>query len=203
MLSIYRTSRPSSLAVVLLISMLAACQGKPDQDAATRNTTPTDAVVGSVNGNVNTVSPQPTSADSSQPTPAADLLASKVQQVKNALVSAEIISPIAERSLYFRFDQHSVRNTGQPLLEKHVQYLKAHPDQKLHVQGFTDERGTSKYNLALGQRRAESVRHALILLGAPASNIEAVSFGKEKPKSLGHDEASWAENRRVDLVYSH
>jgi peptidoglycan-associated lipoprotein len=69
------------------------------------------------------------------------------------------------------------------------------------IQGNTDERGTSEYNLALGQKRAEAVRRALSLLGVPDSQMEAVSLGKEKPMADGHDEASWAQNRRADLVY--
>jgi peptidoglycan-associated lipoprotein len=69
------------------------------------------------------------------------------------------------------------------------------------IQGNTDERGTSEYNLALGQKRAEAVRRALSLMGVPDSQMEAVSLGKEKPLATGHDEASWAQNRRADLVY--
>lgn len=69
------------------------------------------------------------------------------------------------------------------------------------IQGNTDERGTSEYNLALGEKRAEAVRRELTLLGVSDSQIEAVSLGKEKPVALGHDEASWAKNRRADLVY--
>jgi peptidoglycan-associated lipoprotein len=69
------------------------------------------------------------------------------------------------------------------------------------IQGNTDERGTSEYNLALGQKRAEAVRRAMSLMGVPDQQMEAVSLGKEKPLATGHDEASWAQNRRADLVY--
>ena len=110
-------------------------------------------------------------------------------------------SPLAKRSIYFDFDSYAVRDDYQPLLQQHAQYLKSHPDRHVLIQGNTDERGTSEYNLALGQKRAEAVRRSLSLLGVPDSQMEAVSLGKEKPQATGHDEASWAQNRRADLVY--
>jgi peptidoglycan-associated lipoprotein len=110
-------------------------------------------------------------------------------------------SPLAKRSIYFDFDSYTVSDQYQSLLQAHAQYLKSHPERHVLLQGNTDERGTSEYNLALGQRRAEAVRRALSLMGVPDSQMEAVSLGKEKPVALGHDEASWAQNRRVDIVY--
>ncbi len=110
-------------------------------------------------------------------------------------------SPLAKRSVYFDFDSYSVKDEYQPLLQQHAQYLKTHPQRHVLIQGNTDERGTSEYNLALGQKRAEAVRRSLSLLGVPDSQMEAVSLGKEKPVALGHDEASWSQNRRADLVY--
>ncbi|PLZ00189.1 peptidoglycan-associated lipoprotein [Burkholderia sp. WAC0059] len=110
-------------------------------------------------------------------------------------------SPLAKRSVYFDFDSYTVKDDYQSLLQAHAQYLKTHPERHILIQGNTDERGTSEYNLALGQKRAEAVRQALLLLGVPDSQVEAVSLGKEKPVALGHDEASWAQNRRADIVY--
>jgi peptidoglycan-associated lipoprotein len=110
-------------------------------------------------------------------------------------------SPLAKRSVYFDFDSYAVKDDYQSLLQAHAQYLKTHPERHVLIQGNTDERGTSEYNLALGQKRAEAVRKALSLMGVPDSQMEAVSLGKEKPVALGHDEASWAQNRRADLVY--
>ena len=81
------------------------------------------------------------------------------------------------------------------------QYLRNHPNRHVLIQGNTDERGTTEYNLALGERRSEAVLHELETLGVPDSQLEAVSLGKEKPLAMGHDEASWAQNRRADLVY--
>jgi peptidoglycan-associated lipoprotein len=78
---------------------------------------------------------------------------------------------------------------------------KSHPERHVLIQGNTDERGTSEYNLALGQKRAEAVRRSMSLLGVADTQMEAVSLGKEKPQAPGHDEASWAQNRRADLAY--
>lgn len=108
---------------------------------------------------------------------------------------------LAQRSIYFDYDSYVVKSEGQPVVEAHAKYLSAHKDRKIIIQGNTDERGGSEYNLALGQKRSEAVRKSMSLLGVADSQMEAVSFGKEKPKAEGHDEASWAENRRADIVY--
>ncbi|MGO4303166.1 peptidoglycan-associated lipoprotein Pal [Cupriavidus sp. RAF12] len=109
--------------------------------------------------------------------------------------------PLAKRSVYFDFDSYSVKSDYQGMLQSHAQYLGGNKGRKILIQGNTDERGTSEYNLALGQKRAEAVRRSLSSLGVPEAQMEAVSLGKEKPKATGHDEASWAENRRADIAY--
>lgn len=108
---------------------------------------------------------------------------------------------LAKRSVYFDFDAYVVKDEYKPLVEAHGKYLAANKGHKVVIQGNTDERGGREYNLALGQKRAEAVRKSLVTLGAQDSQLEAVSFGKEKPKATGSDEASWAENRRADIVY--
>jgi peptidoglycan-associated lipoprotein len=110
-------------------------------------------------------------------------------------------SPLAKRSVFFDFDDYTVKPEFESLLKQHAQYLISHPARHVRIQGNTDERGTSEYNLALGQRRSEAVRRELVLFGVPESQLEAVSFGKEKPVATGHDEASWSQNRRADLAY--
>ncbi len=110
-------------------------------------------------------------------------------------------SILVKRSVYFDFDKYSVKNEYKAMVEAHGKYLGAHPERKVIIQGHTDERGGSEYNLALGQKRAEAVRRALSLAGAKDAQMEAVSFGKEKPKAQGSDEAAWAENRRADIEY--
>lgn len=108
----------------------------------------------------------------------------------------------AKASLYFGFDQSTVSNADKPVLEANAKYLKEHSETKIVVQGNTDERGSSEYNLALGNRRAESAKKILTVLGVSNKKIEVVSFGKEKPKLLCHEESCWSENRRADIVYS-
>ena len=108
---------------------------------------------------------------------------------------------LAKRSVYFDYDSYVVKDEFKALVEAHAKYLVANKGRKILIQGNTDERGGREYNLALGQKRAEAVRKALGLLSVPETQVEAVSLGKEKPKATGSDEASWAENRRSDIVY--
>uniref|UniRef100_B1XTB8 Peptidoglycan-associated lipoprotein n=1 Tax=Polynucleobacter necessarius subsp. necessarius (strain STIR1) TaxID=452638 RepID=B1XTB8_POLNS len=110
-------------------------------------------------------------------------------------------SPLFEKSVYFGFDEYTVQTKYQKMLSAHAGYLKANPKQKIIIQGNADERGTAEYNLALGQRRSDAVCKSLNLIGVSDDQMEAVSFGKEKPKAEGDNEAAWAENRRADIVY--
>ena len=110
-------------------------------------------------------------------------------------------SPLFQRSVYFDLNEYTVQTKYQKQLSAHASFLKANPKQKIIIQGNTDERGTAEYNLALGQRRSDAVRKSLNLMGVSENQMEAVSFGKEKPKAEGYNEAAWAENRRADIVY--
>jgi peptidoglycan-associated lipoprotein len=106
-----------------------------------------------------------------------------------------------EHSVFFEFDKSSLTPQDRKLVEAHAQYLKEHPDLKARVEGNTDERGSKEYNLALGQRRAETVTKVMKLLGVSDRRVEAVSYGEEKPRSQGHDEQAWQQNRRSDISY--
>jgi peptidoglycan-associated lipoprotein len=106
-----------------------------------------------------------------------------------------------QRSVYFDFDSYSVSDQYRSLVETHAKYLAAHAQQKVKIEGNTDERGGAEYNLALGQRRADAVRRMMTLLGVSDSQIETISFGKEKPKATGTSESDYAENRRADIDY--
>ena len=108
---------------------------------------------------------------------------------------------LANRSVYFDYDSYVVRDDGQAVVQNHSGYLNKNKDRKILIQGNTDERGGTEYNLALGQKRAEAVRKSMAALGVAESQMEAVSLGEEKPKATGSDEAAWAENRRADIVY--
>jgi peptidoglycan-associated lipoprotein len=106
-----------------------------------------------------------------------------------------------KRSVYYEYDKAEITAEGKKLVEAHVDYLRANPALKVVIEGNADERGSSEYNVALGQRRADGVSKIMTLLGIPPERIETVSFGKEKPKAAGHTETSWSENRRSDIVY--
>jgi peptidoglycan-associated lipoprotein len=110
-------------------------------------------------------------------------------------------NPLSKRSVYFDFDSFTIRDEFRPVVEAHAKFLVTNTARKVVVQGNTDERGSREYNLALGQKRSEAVRRALTSLGVTDAQIEAVSFGEEKPKAAGADEAAFAENRRADIVY--
>ena len=108
---------------------------------------------------------------------------------------------LSKRSVYFDFDSNVVKDEYRGLIQAHARYLVEHPQTHVRIEGNTDERGSREYNLALGQRRAEAVKKVMTVLGVPDSRIETVSFGEEKPVALGHDEDSWAKNRRADIKY--
>ena len=110
-------------------------------------------------------------------------------------------SVLSKRSVFFEFDRYDVKDEYRPLIEAHARYLRDNAQAKMLIQGNTDERGSREYNLALGQRRSEAMKRMLMLLGAREDQVEAVSLGEEKPKSDGHDEAAWAQNRRGDILY--
>lgn len=108
---------------------------------------------------------------------------------------------LAKRSVYFDFDSYAVRADGKAVVENHSAYLNKNKTRKVLIQGNTDERGGTEYNLALGQKRAEAVRKSMTTLGVADGQLEAVSLGEEKPKAAGSSEEAWAENRRADIVY--
>ncbi len=127
---------------------------------------------------------------------------SAVTPVQTAERPSDTMGPAnVARIVYFDYDSYAVKPEFQSLLESHARFLKANGARHVVVEGHTDERGGREYNLALGQRRAEAVRRALGLLGINDNQIEAVSFGKEKPATQGSDEAAWAQNRRAEIAY--
>lgn len=111
-------------------------------------------------------------------------------------------SILSKRNVFFDYDQYVIRDEFKLLIEAHAKFLMKNPKMKMLVQGNADERGSREYNLALGQKRAEAIRKALTLLGAPEGQIEAVSLGEEKARCTEHAENCWAQNRRGDMLYS-
>jgi len=110
-------------------------------------------------------------------------------------------SVLAAKIIYFKYDSDEINGESQELIAHHGKYLASNPDMMLNLEGHADERGSPEYNIALANRRALSVRRLILFQGGNADQIKVISYGEEKPVSLGHDEESWGMNRRVELVY--
>ncbi|RZU99069.1 peptidoglycan-associated lipoprotein Pal [Spiribacter vilamensis] len=110
-------------------------------------------------------------------------------------------SPLSDRVIYFDYDSSTLSEDAMALIEAHGEYLANNGDRRMLVEGHTDERGSREYNLALGERRAESVEQALLISGADDDQVETVSYGEESPAVSGSGESVWSENRRAALVY--
>jgi peptidoglycan-associated lipoprotein len=113
--------------------------------------------------------------------------------------SGDTIPAGLARTIYFDFDSYVVREEYRPVIEQYAKALSANRKLKIAVEGHTDERGGREYNLALGQKRAEAITKALILLGAQESQVESTSYGKERPAATGGGEDNWAKNRRAEM----
>ncbi len=175
-----RVLTPKTWILLSALALLGACSSTP--------VTPPVAVAPSVSS-----APAPVPAPATVVAPVA------------AAVLAPHLDPKSDistkRSVYFDFDESVLKSDYAGLIELHGKYLAANPKLAIRIEGNTDERGGAEYNLALGQKRAEAVRKALTIYGAKESQMEAMSWGKEKPKALGHGEPDWGQNRRVDLQY--
>ena len=172
----------SSFASMALAFLLGACSSSVKLDDV-----PVESRTGSV------VTPQANMSD----------VASKaVAPVEITATSIGAAGPQGvTKIIYFDYDSFTIKPEFQGAVEAHAKYMAANKSRKLAVEGHTDDRGGREYNLALGQKRAEAVRRALGLLGVTDAQVEAVSFGKEKPLDSGSDEAALAKNRRAELNY--
>jgi peptidoglycan-associated lipoprotein len=168
-------------AGIALIALLAGCASQATHDSSAPAAAPAPGAAASTLGSARSGGPSSSVASSNAPDGAYRM-------------------PQA-RSIYYDYDKAEIKPTDVKLIEAHAQYLKEHPGVKVRVEGNADERGSAEYNLALGQRRADSVSKRLELLGIAENRVEAVSYGKEKPKVVGHDESAWSQNRRSDINY--
>ncbi len=131
------------------------------------------------------------------------LAAERAEQLKAEAMERELMmaqNRFLNENVYFEFDSATLDYTAQELLKQKGQWLTDNPDVNVVIEGHTDERGTNAYNLALGERRAESVKTFLVDLGIDAARMTTISYGEEKPVAMGQDEESWAKNRRVEFV---
>lgn len=108
---------------------------------------------------------------------------------------------LSKRSIYYDYDSYTVKSEYRELVTAHARYLRDNSNAGVLLQGNTDERGSREYNLALGQRRADSVKNIMLLSGARDGQVESVSLGEEKPQTTSQGESSWAQNRRTDILY--
>ena len=179
------------IIAALIFAAIAGCSSteeKPAEDAGATATAP--ATGGATTGGATTSGVTGSGVTGAQ---AGGIPSSALKDPRNIL---------SKRNIYFDYDQFTVKDEYRPLVEAHAKYLQANRSARVILQGHTDERGTREYNIALGQKRADAVKNMMLLYGATEVQIETVSFGKEKPRREGHDEPSWAENRRVDVVHS-
>ncbi len=142
------------------------------------------------------------------PAPAPAPVVEQVVEAEPAPAPVVVVDPLndassilAKRSVFFPFDVSIVQDADKPMVQAHAKYLAEHVDRHVRVEGNADERGSNEYNLALGQRRAESVKKMLLLGGAKSSQLDTVSYGEEKPRCTEHNEACWGQNRRGDIKY--
>ena len=165
------------LAIVLAASLaVAGCKSKvkPDPNAGANT---------SQNSNADTSGVRPAQAD------------------EGAEAPGPLEGLLAKRTVYFDFDSSEIRGEGTDIVAAHAKYLAKNTGMKIRLEGHTDERGSREYNIGLGERRAQAVRRALLLQGAAEGQISTVSYGEERPAAAGSDEAAWAKNRRVEIVY--
>jgi len=176
-----------SFSVAVLIAVLAACSS-----GVKLNDVPVEDKSANAVSNVANASVIGTGS-------AAGL--NNVAGVITAKPAVAAVGPAGGNTVFFDYDSFTLKPEARAVIEKNAQFLQANKQNKAMLEGHTDERGGREYNLALGQKRAESVRRAMTLLGVSDSQIEAVSFGKEKPAASGMDESALAKNRRVEIKY--
>jgi peptidoglycan-associated lipoprotein len=171
----------TNLAVALLATFaIAACSTAPTQTTAEAPA-------------------QPAAANKAQVGTEAETGTLRSAEVSTSDLSAQL-NEMQKQSVYFDFGEFVVKPEYSGLIQRHAEFLKAHPNTIVTLQGNTDERGSSEYNLALGDRRANAVRKALEVLGVPDSQIRTVSMGEEHPRLTCHEEKCWKENRRTDFI---
>jgi peptidoglycan-associated lipoprotein len=172
----------------ILTLLMAGCSSVAMTDAASTDTAATAAPTAPAAAT--TAAPEAAPAST---TAAAPVAAAPAKQ-------AESIADVA-KLIYFDYDSSAVKPEFRSVIEAHARFLLANPTRTVTIAGHADERGGTEYNLALGQRRADALRQMLVLLGVNASQIETISYGKEKPAVRGSNEAAWSKNRRDEIIY--
>ena len=169
--------------IFLVVSFLTGCAGdvKPDDDQA-------GAEVGSISA-----------GDQQSGSVIVDGVNRDVSYEREAI--NDVANVLSSRTVYFDFDSSSLSSDDEEVIKHHGKYLALNSSASVRVEGHTDERGSREYNIALADRRAQSVKRLLTFQGASSSQIIVISYGEEKPAAMGHDESAWQLNRRAELIY--
>jgi len=175
------------LVLALSAVLLAGCSSSDEKDPGLTDTSGTDASTSALNDGSMSGSQFGSGADSG-----ASKLGPEFSDPNN---------PLSKQVIYFELDSSQVRQDYVPVVAAHGQYLMSHPNQHVILAGHTDERGSSEYNISLGEQRGKAVERLLKSQGVSASQLEVVSYGEEKPAVSGHAESAWSMNRRVEVVY--
>ena len=164
------------IAVILASLLMAACAGTPKN--------------------------APVQSDQSAPAPASVAPAAQgdVESQRLAAEKAELAT-LQKLSVYFDFDQFSIKSEFNAAIQRQADFIKSHGADVVTLEGNADERGSTEYNLALGEKRASAVKKSLNMLGVADKQLKVVSLSDEKPRLLCHEEKCWKENRRVDFVH--
>jgi peptidoglycan-associated lipoprotein len=176
-----------SLLVLIAISVAAiavGCSSKKPRPSATNASTSASAP-----------------SDQSQSSGADDANARGIAGAPGTDAAGPSSAQLQNRTIYFDFDSSDIKAEYNDLITAHARYLAANPSMKVRLEGNTDERGSREYNIGLGERRAQSLRRALMLQGVTESQLTTVSYGEERPAVTGHAEDAWARNRRANIVY--
>ncbi|MBP6899652.1 MAG: peptidoglycan-associated lipoprotein Pal [Burkholderiaceae bacterium] len=188
--------RLAMLTAAVSAALLAGCSSVKLDETPVESRTPTATPGATAGGAAGSTAAGSTAATAPQSRVATvDLNSGAAAGAAGAAAAAASLG----RIVYFDFDSFVVKDDFRPLLEGHAKALGANKARRMLIEGHTDERGGREYNLALGQKRAEAVAKTMALLGVGEGQLEAVSYGKERPVDDGHDEAAWAKNRRAEL----
>ncbi len=184
-----RLTTPALLSVAAVTALLQACSSTQLAEPKAASMTPTTAAATPGTRSVTPVARTEATPESSVRT----VTLPAYLDPKNPLSTA--------RSVFFDFDTFGIKDDYSTVIERHGRFLASNPALAIKIEGSSDERGSVEYNLALGQKRAQAVLGALKVYGVKDTQMEAVSWGEEKPMAQGHDESAWAQNRRADLRY--
>ncbi len=194
---------------IVLVNLLAACASEAPIETPAETKPEASAPAADPAAEAAKAEADARAAAQAQAQADADAAAAKAKAQAQAQADADAAAARADaerkaleskNSVFFPFDVDVVQEADKATILTQAKKIAQSADMKVRVEGNADERGSSEYNLALGQRRAKNTKKALVLAGAKAAQISTISYGEEKPRATGHDEASWSQNRRADIV---